>query len=208
MVKYKVKQGDCISSIAYQHGFFPDTIWNDPNNRELKRRRKDPNVLLPGDKVYIRDKEEKEESCPTEKLHRFRLKGVPEKLRMQFKINGKPRANEDYILDIDGALSEGKTDEKGKIEIPILPNAKKGKITFRDKGDEYELQLGHLDPVTEISGVQGRLLDLGFFAGPVDGKMSAALEGAIQTFQAKNGLEPNGKLDETTRKKIADAYGA
>ena len=205
--KYIVKQGDCISSIAFKYGFFPDTIWNDSKNSKLKQDRKDPNVLLPGDVVYIPDKEEKEESCASEKKHRFKRKGVPEKLIIQFRCDGEPRANETYVLDIDGELSEGKTDKNGKVEIPIPPDAKKGNITFRDTGDKYNLNLGHLDPITETSGVQKRLRNLGFYDGPVDGKMSEKLEQAIHAFQEKNNLEPTGTLDENTRSKIEEAYG-
>lgn len=206
--KYIVKQGDCISSIAFKYGLFPDTIWNDSKNSKLKQDRKDPNVLLPGDEVYIREKEEKEESCESEKKHRFKRKGVPERLRLQFMDEeGKGRANEAYVLDIDGELSDSKTDKDGKVEIWISPNAKKGKITFRDSGEEYELQLGELDPVTEVTGVQARLGNLGFYEGQVDGKMSEELENAIRYFQEKKGLDPTGKLDEPFRQKLENVYG-
>jgi len=206
--KYIVKQGDCISSIAFKYGFFPDTIWNDSKNSKLKQDRKDPNVLLPGDEVYIRDKEEKEESCASEERHSFRRKGVPEIFNIQFKINDEPRANEAYVLDIDGELSEGQTDENGIAEIWIPPNAKKGKISFRDTGEEYELELGELDPITEISGVQQRLQNMGFYEGPIDGKMSEELEQAIRIIQERNDLEPTGKLDETTRDMIQEEHGS
>ncbi len=205
--KHTVKQGDCIASIAFKYGFFPDSIWNDPDNRELKDEREDPNVLLPGDAVYIREKEEKEESCAAEKRHRFKRKGVPEKLMVQFKRAGEPRADADYTLDIDGTLSEGKTDGDGKVEVAIPPNARKGKITFREEGDEYELELGELDPVSEISGVQGRLRNLGFFAGDPDGQVSPALEGAIRAFQETQDLEVTGDPDDKTRKKLEEVYG-
>lgn len=206
--KYTVKQGDCISSIAFKYGFFPDTIWNDSKNSKLKQDRKDPNVLLPGDEVYIRDKEEKEESCASEKKHRFKRKGVPERLRIQFMDEEeKPRANEAYILEIDGDLSEGKTDKDGKVEIWIPPNAKEGRITFRDSGEEYELELGELDPVTEITGVQARLSNLGFYEGEIDGKMSEELENAIRDFQDNKDLDPTGKLDESFRQKLKKVYG-
>ena len=206
--KYIVKQGDCISSIAFKYGFFPDTIWDDSKNSKLKQDRKDPNVLKPGDEVYVRDKEEKEESCASEKKHRFKRKGVPERLRIQFMDEeDKPRANEAYVLEIDGELSEGQTDGDGKVEIPIPPNAKKGKISFRDSGDEYELDLGDLDPITETSGIQARLSNLGFYKGDIDGKMSEELERAIHKFKEAKELEPNGRLDETTRSKIKEAYG-
>lgn len=136
---YKVKLGDCISSIAFKHGLFPGTVWDDPKNSKLKEERKNPNILAPGDVVHVRDIEEKEEDCASEERHRFRKKGVPEKLIVQFKIGDKPRADEDYVLDIDGALSEGKTDKDGKIDIWIPPDAKKGKITFREGGASTSL---------------------------------------------------------------------
>lgn len=206
--KYIVKQGDCISSIAYKYGLFPESIWNDSENSKLKQDRKDPNVLMPGDEVYIRDKEEKEESCASEKKHRFKKKGVPERLRIQFMDEeDKGRANEAYVLDIDGDLSENKTDKDGKVEIWIPPNAKEGKITFRDSGEEYELQLGELDPVTEITGVQARLSNMGFYEGELDGKMSEELENAIRDFQENKDLDPTGKLDELFRQKLEKVYG-
>ena len=200
-----VKQGDCISSIAYDYGFFPDTLWNDPKNLELKRRRKDPNVLFPGDAVRVRELEEKDVPCATEQRHRFRRRGVPAKLIIQFKLDGEPRANEPYVLEIDGRLTEGKTDEDGIVRTLIPPNANKGTILFPGRGDEHELELGDLDPITETSGVQGRLRNLGYYAGPVDGKMSEQLEQAIRSFQQSRGVEPTGRLDEATRKMLHEA---
>jgi len=202
-----VKQGDCISSIAYEHGLFPDTIWNDSKNSQLKQDRKDPNVLMPGDKLYIRDKDQKEESCASEKKHRFRRKGVPEKLVIRFEVQGEPRTNEDYVLDIDGQLSEGTTSSDGMVEIAIPPNARTGKISFRASGEDYYLQLGQLDPVTEISGVQARLRNLGFYEGEIDGKMNEDLGEAIQHFQETQQLEPNGSRDATLEKKLQEAHG-
>lgn len=206
--KYTVKQGDCISSIAFKHGLFPDTIWNDSKNSKLKQDRKDPNVLKPGDEVYIRDKEEKEESCPSEKKHRFKRKGVPEKLIIQFKLDGEPRSNEDYILDIDATISEGKTDKNGQVEINIPPNAKKGKISFQDSGDEYDLELGHMNPVSITSGVKARLHNLGYDCGPVDENMDEKTIEAIKAFQQDVGLSVSGELDQTTRDALVREHGS
>jgi hypothetical protein len=82
--KYTARQGDCMNSIAFCHGFFPDTLWLHPDNRELRERRKADNVLLSGDIVNIPDLEPRVESKPTEQRHRFKRRGVPAVLRIVF----------------------------------------------------------------------------------------------------------------------------
>lgn len=85
-----VQAGDCIDSIAVRFGFFPDTLWKHGDNAELKEKRKDPNVLAPGDIVVIPDKRVKEESGATEQHHKFKRKGVPAKLRMKLMKPKEP----------------------------------------------------------------------------------------------------------------------
>jgi hypothetical protein len=80
---YIVEQGDCISSVAYERGFFWETLWNHLDNGDLKQQRKDPNLLMEGDAVHIPDLNLKTVSGATEKKHTFKLKGVPAKLRLQ-----------------------------------------------------------------------------------------------------------------------------
>lgn len=93
-IDHTVRDGDCFDSIAMQHGFFPDTLWNHASNDALREERQDPNVLLPGDIVHIPDLTLGEESGATEKLHRFRRKGVPARLRMVFMRPKKPEPEE------------------------------------------------------------------------------------------------------------------
>ena len=78
-----VKIGDCISSIAYEHGFFWETIWNDPQNGQLKAKRQDPNILQDGDVVHVPDLRIREEPRATNQRHSFTLKGVPAMLRLR-----------------------------------------------------------------------------------------------------------------------------
>jgi len=207
-LRYQVKPGDCISSIAFDHGFFPDTVWNYPDNAELKKLRGDPNVLLPGDIVVVPDLRPKVVSEPTNEVYKFRRKGVPEKLRVQFKLNHRPRANEPYSLEVEGKIIQtGKTtDSEGRIECGIPPNARNIRVLFNDGKEAHQLNAGSLNPIEEMSGVQGRLKNLGYYEGPVDGKTSSALEESLRTFQKEKNLEGNGALNEATRAAIKQAY--
>lgn len=201
--EYKVKLGDCISSIADKHGLFPDDVWNDAKNNKLKEERKDPNILMPGDVVHVREKEEKEESCASEVLHRFLRKGVPSMFNLRLLAGDAPRADEDYVLDIDGALFSGKTDADGWIKHPMPAGAKRGKLTF-DEEEEYDLDLGALDPVTDEQGLAQRLGNLGYMGG----EAGDDLEAALKQFQRGHGFEETGKVTDETRDAIVAAHGS
>jgi hypothetical protein len=162
MADYEVQQGDCISSLAAEYGFPPETIWNHAKNSALKQKRKDPNVLSPGDIVFIPEKEMKEVAAATEQRHKFMLKAAPAKLRIRLLMNDKPRSNKKYALLVDGRRLEGTTDGQGWIVQPIPPNAREGTLLLPDTEEEYPLQLGNLDPVDEPSGALARLRNLGF----------------------------------------------
>jgi hypothetical protein len=89
-IDYLVETGDCISSIAYEHGFFWETLWNHSRNAELKSKRKDPNILQEGDVVYTPDLTLKELTRATDKRHTFVRKGAPAKLRFRIMEEPKP----------------------------------------------------------------------------------------------------------------------
>ena len=207
MSEYKVKQGDCISSIADKYGHFLKKLWDHPNNAELKEKRKDPNALYPGDIVFIPDKEEKLEPIATERKHRFRKNGVPVWLRLRLLNSGESRANESYILDIDGILYSGTTNADGDLECSIPPGAKRGRLRVGEEQDEYILELGCVDPITEISGVQERLNNLGFDCGAADGVMRSETQAALIEFQKKHDLPQSGEPDIETQNKLLKAHG-
>jgi Putative peptidoglycan binding domain len=204
-----VKPGDCISSIAYENGYGPATLWDADDNADLREKRGDPNVLLPGDKVVLPDKETRTTTHATGKRYTFVRRGVPEKLKLEFLLDDKPRAGEPYVLEINGVVvsSDKKTDGEGRIEHAIPPNARSGRVLFRDGKEVYDLRLGHLDPIEEVRGVKGRLKNLGFYHGAIDDTVDEATEIALAEFQESRGLEAHGDLDDETRSELKKAYG-
>ena len=208
MPNYEVQQGDCMSSIARQFGFFPDTLWNRSENAQLKLKRKDPNVLFPGDIVFVPDKTLRQESAATDQGHTYKVKGVPAKLKLRFLRNDKPRANERYVLEIDGKSTDGTTDGDGGLEASIPPDAKQGKLTFVSNGEEHILDLGHLDPIDTPSGIQARLHNMGFYKGEINGTMDDLTKGAIAGFQKSKSLDQTGNMDSKTTSALKDAFGS
>lgn len=208
--EYEIKQGECIESIAIENGLFWETIWDHARNAELKRIRKDAFVLLPGDKVHIPAIRVKEESGATEQRHTFRRRGVPSRLRVIIKRLDEPWANEQYRIDIDGEVRTGQTDDEGMIDEPISPDAKQATITMAPDTDEeqaYPFKLGGVDPVSETSGIQERLANLGFDC-PQSGKLDDETRTAIGQFQEKHELEVTSKPNQATRDRLVQEHGS
>ena len=164
-------------------------------------------MLLPGDVVVIPEKKIKEESAATEKLHKFKRKGVPAMLKIRLLRNGQPRANFGWSANLGGKWQEGKTDGDGMVQIKLEPRCEGGLLKLED-GMEYQLLLRELDPVETVSGVQGRLNNLGYEAGPVDGKVSETSAEAIKQFQSDYPpLKVDGMVSDEFCAKLKEIYG-
>jgi hypothetical protein len=149
---HQVAQGEGISSIAFENGFFADTIWDHASNNALREKRKDMNSLVPGDMVVIPDKEPKDVEVATNARHSFKLKGAPAKVSIRLLQSGEPRKDEPYELEIDGEIQTGRTDANGVVRFTIPPNAKTGRLIVGEnyRQTEHMLDLGRLDPAGEL----------------------------------------------------------
>ena len=208
---YVVRAGDCIESIAYKHGHYWKTLWDDPRNEELKQARENPNILLPGDRVSIPRRRRKDDYRAVDQRHRFRRRGVPSRLRLRLMADDIPRANLHFSLDVDGVVTEGQTDAEGRIDVPIPPDAQMARLHVDDDGigapTEYELQLGYVVPAGDLLGVQQRLGNLGW-ACPTDGGMGPETEAALAEFQRNYELEETGQPDDATLAKLEELHGS
>lgn len=206
--QHRVRQGECLSSIAARYGFFPETLWNLPENADLANLRQDMNVLFPGDVLFIPDKHPKTESGATEQKHRFRKKNTPAMLRIQLlDMDDNPRTGVNYTLEIDGNLMSGTTDGDGKLEHSIPSDATSGNL-IPENEDAIPLKLGGLDPIDSISGVKQRLSNLGYECGDPNDRMDEELEEALTDFQRKYELAESGRIDQATKDKLQEIHGS
>lgn len=207
MANYKVKQGDHVSKLAKQFGFADyRTIWDHPNNATLKNLRKNPNVLAPGDELFIPDKQLKKEARPTGATHRFKAPFVPLLLRVVVKdIDDQPVKNTPCKLQLDNQTFQLTTDGNGKIEKEIPKNTENGKLTIGDQ--EFPIKVGHLDPVDQVSGYRARLNNLGYNAGASDDPDDLQLRSAIEEFQCDQHLTVDGKCGTNTQNKLKQVHG-
>ena len=203
-----VGSDDSILSIAKANGFYWSTVWNHPKNSALKTKRKVPEVLQEGDEVYVPKPEPKKVGKPNEARHKFKLKGEQAKFKMRLKQLGKPRANEDYILVIDGVTKTGKTDADGKIETDIPNDAKGGVLKLQNGKEEIPVSIGRLDPVDSPAGVRQRLLNLGFTPTEEDADPAQMPKGMLKTFQNKYQLTVTGEYDGATKGKLTELHQA
>lgn len=207
--KHTVKDGECLSSISHAYGHFWPTLWNHPENAELRALRGNPHVLRKGDEVHVPDLRVKEVEAQTGRRHVFRRKGVPEKLRLRFGTEF-PRAGVPYVLIIDGVRHEGHTDGKGEISHFLAPDARSAEITLLPEDgpeERYTLRLRDLDPVDTVRGLQLRLRNLGYYGGPIDDALGPETVEAMQGFQARSGIARTDAPDARTRDALVQAHG-
>lgn len=205
---HTTEQGEHLPRIAARYGFEDfRSVWNDARNAELAARRQNPNVLLPGDQIFIPDKQRKKESIATGRRHRFQLSAVaPILLRLVLKDSAhRPVADAECTLLVEGQSHQLRTDSNGMIERAIVKTAEHGQLTTPDW--EAPMKIGHLDPVDQLSGQAARLDNLGYVAGPASDASDAQLRSAIEEFQCDHDLKVNGVCDPETQNKLKEAHG-
>jgi N-acetylmuramoyl-L-alanine amidase len=155
----------------------------------------------------IPDRTVRVEDRPVDKRHKFVKKGGSVSLRLRVLAQGKPIANAVYILQVGHVWFTGQTDRDGKLHHEIPHEATVGLLKLPKRGIEFPLEIGNLDPISEIEGVQARLNNLGFYCGAVDGVIGPMTRSALSMFQETWNLEITGQADEQTCAKLKEKYG-
>jgi N-acetylmuramoyl-L-alanine amidase len=211
LARHIVKQGECLSSIAYDYGFSdPVDIYGHADNADLRRKRPDPNLLYPGDEVAIPDRKKKTLVLPTGARHRIVITLPKRKVSVRvLNAQGEPSANQPFTVEADGEPFKGQTDDKG-IATHLLPaNVKSAVLCIN--GGRMVLDLGHLNPLDAaedegVSGAQARLKNLGYLPGAIDGQLGPKTAAALGAFQRDRELDETGDLNQETLRALKEGH--
>jgi hypothetical protein len=203
---HKVEQGERLPTIARKQGFLRwQTVWDFAGNDELRRLRGDAHILFPGDQVSIPSKLERTaevQGCTAE----YVVQAAPEVLRVRF---AEVEAIADAVTfratpDTGDHMFEGELAGDGTMAIDLPPDATQVTVElYCGDGDNpfvtYAFEVGHVDPCSEDTGVQGRLGNLGYYEGEISGEVDDATRGAIVRFRREYGLPLSNQVDDDLR---------
>ena len=130
MTIHTVVQGENIDVIAFKHGFHPATLWEHDENQKLRDKRKDPNLLMADDEVFIPDRKLREETVHTGKRHTF----YRSKENVREEEKKKKKKKEKKKVKKKG--KEKKKKKKGEEEKKKKVKKKKGKERVKKKDKE------------------------------------------------------------------------
>lgn len=191
---HTVRQGECINSLAERYGFFPDTLWDAAENKDLRDLREDPNILQPGDVVYIPDLTPREESGGTDDLHRFRRRGVPALFRAVFY---RPPSPEEDSSDEDSADGADNADGGGFGTAPSVLGGEDqpDESVFEDVSEDEEAEQS--EPIADAPYVLK--LDGSFIEGRSDSQglveISIPLDASEATITFHKGADDEISFD-------------
>jgi N-acetylmuramoyl-L-alanine amidase len=218
-----VKRGECLSRIAHQHGIRRwQRIWDHPKNERLRKRRKSPHVLHPGDEVAVPGVDVHEIIRSTDATHRI---AVDRDSRVPLLVHVRSHA-ETTCADVawslfdsndrEVALAEGRTDAQGRLRALVPVRCETLLLLVHEPEMAWELQVGALVAEREqpdggellVSGIQGRLQGLGFDCGPIDGIKGPRTIRALAAFQelTMGQAAATGELDIQTADRLVAEY--
>lgn len=215
--QHTVAQGETLLRIAKQYGYQTSkALYNHPSNAEFKALRPDPNLIYPGDKITIPPKKEKFIPLRTNSINSFVVQNEKEYFRLQVSYDdGDDVAGKRVVLNIGSQTIDTVLQSDGLIEVELNNNdALTGTVDlYLNEGEttptkSFAVQIGNLDPIDTLSGVQGRCNMLGFDCGTVDGVMGKKTRIGVKEFQYEHDLDIDGIPGPKTKAKLQQVFGS
>jgi hypothetical protein len=184
---YVIRQGDYLLNLAYQFGFDADTVWNDPQNAQLRQDghlSQDPNILNPTDMLYIPDQKPPAMTTLTPgTTNSFVANTLTTTITLQ--ISDPTFASQAYTVQELPELTGLTTDANGTVSFSVPVTLATATIVF-ETGTNLVCQIGSLDPPDTLSGVFQRLQSLAYIDAEInfDAGNLGLLRGALRALRA------------------------
>jgi hypothetical protein len=200
-VNHIVQSGEHLPAIAASYGYATiDPIWGAKANEALAKVR-DPHQLLAGDVLVIPDKDDVTYGRPINQTHKF----VVDIETLQLKIAVSSFDQQNPIDDTNATLLIGDASTAVSLDAIDQPVERAdASATLANAEVSLALRIGGLDPPDSDSGVDMRLMNLGYMLIPDDDQERKL---ALEELQIDNGLTVTGTLDDATRAKLVEVYG-
>jgi peptidoglycan hydrolase-like protein with peptidoglycan-binding domain len=225
------KRGDPRKSCASCGETFPITDDKKDNTQSLQCRRVEILFFYEGEDISLACIEGQCEgkACPVygkdeqgnDKIPRIYLTpnesfGVPVTILVSEYVSDESLDGLPFTIEWGTESNQRVSDmvKEGSIEAVVPQGFKNAELTVWADSEKnealffIELTIDSLDEIETDTGVQQRLNNLGFDAGPVNGVIGPVTEEAIKHFQFYAKMKVTGKADATTRAKIVEAYGS
>ncbi|HZU84674.1 MAG TPA: peptidoglycan-binding domain-containing protein [Polyangiaceae bacterium] len=209
MKPYVVRQGETVASIVAVTGGDPGGVWNDPSNDELRKLRGDPAVLCPGDVLQVPDTKPAWSPVAVGGTTTFKARIPTQPLKLV--LRGLP--GEAYVIHGAGDDVKGTTDADGTLSVDVPVTCASLVLELPDRGISQRVLVGHLDPISEPSGVRQRLQNLGYGSrlAPLLERFGVTSDYGdarmVRVFQLTSGIEPTGEADPATIDALRTAHG-
>ena len=212
MRPYVVRQGDYLAKLAYTHGFDAKAVWEHTKNAPLRHLRHSPDLLYPGDVVYLPSQAARGLPIVRGGEHSFRAQRATTSLTLSFSDEAGPLANESFVVQGDGVEQEGCSDAVGSITIDVPVTAQHVQVLFPQRKLVFPVRIGFMDPLDETTGLRKRLHHLGYLVDldledPPE-LAQAQLTAAVAAFQRQHHIDPSGRATAETLKALRAAHGS
>jgi hypothetical protein len=227
-VRHVLEPGECLQSLALRHGFKDgQTIYDGPDNSDLRKNRAAPAEVAPGDVVMIPDRKPRQLPVTKGKPNRFKVHVPTALVRVHVSDEaGQALAGKPYELTIKEKTIEGKTTSDGAVEQSVPFNAQDATLVVYDSAAKdgarwiWSLCFASLEAPETRAGAWQRLANLGYWSPAEPPEQSAgssttapaagsidALALAIRAFQHDEQLDESGRIDDKTRKRLVERHG-
>ena len=115
-----------------------------------------------------------------------------------------------YALRVGSLAYEDGRAADGVIDHQVPADAASGTLVIHlpdsQETFEWQLQIGTLEAPHDVTGMQQRLVNLGYHSGPLSGSIDEATQGALRLFQEDYQLTVTGEYDAPTQNKLRSLH--